>query len=162
MKNDKLRLLLLEECNRNCPGCCNKAYDLQHLQACEDYTPYRLIMLTGGEPMMRPDLIKEAVVDIRSQTNAPIYLYTAMVNGLDEIFELIDGVTLTLHIKSDKQPFEDFIAKAKNLAGKSLRLNVFDEVGPIGYYPGWALKRMVWRKDCPIPDGEDFMRYRNN
>ena len=38
----------------------------------------------------------------------------------------------------------------------------FDEVGPIGYYPGWALKRMVWRKDCPIPDGEDFMRYRNN
>ncbi|MBP3538568.1 MAG: hypothetical protein J6J62_01865 [Oscillospiraceae bacterium] len=162
MKNDKLRLLLLEECNRNCPGCCNNYYDLQHLKACEDYTPYRLIMLTGGEPMIRPDLVKEAVADIRAQTNAPIYIYTAMVEGVDEILGIIDGVTLTLHAKSDRRPFEEFLSTAKNLDGKALRLNVFDEVGDIGDYPGWKVKKIYWRENCPVPQGEDFMRYRHN
>ena len=52
MTKDKLRLLLLDDCNRNCPGCCNRDWDLQALPLCQDYTPYRLIMLTGGEPML--------------------------------------------------------------------------------------------------------------
>lgn len=76
MTKDKLRLLLLDDCNRNCPGCCNRDWDLQALPLCQDYTPYRLIMLTGGEPMLYPEIIREAIAAIRRQTNVPIYLYT--------------------------------------------------------------------------------------
>ncbi len=72
----KLRLLLFEECRRNCPGCCNWDWDLKALPACRDYTPYRLIMLTRGEPMLHPEVIRSDVAAIRAQTDAPIYLYT--------------------------------------------------------------------------------------
>ena len=54
MSIDKLRLLLFEECNRSCPGCCNRDWDLQPLPVCYDLPPYRIILLTGGEPMLYP------------------------------------------------------------------------------------------------------------
>ena len=95
MTKDKLRLLLLDDCNRNCPGCCNRDWDLQALPLCQDYTPYRLIMLTGGEPMLYPEIIREAIAAIRRQTNVPIYLYTAMPEQLDMLMPLLDGVTVT-------------------------------------------------------------------
>lgn len=95
MTKDKLRLLLFDDCNRNCPGCCNRDWDLQALPLCQDYTPYRLIMLTGGEPMLYPEIIREAIAAIRRQTNVPIYLYTAMPEQLDALMPLLDGVTVS-------------------------------------------------------------------
>ena len=71
MAADKLRLLLFEECGRNCPGCCNRDWDLQALPVCQDFTPYQIIMLTGGEPMLHPEIIHSAVTEIRRQTKAP-------------------------------------------------------------------------------------------
>ena len=29
MADEKLRLLLFEECDRDCPGCCNRDWDWQ-------------------------------------------------------------------------------------------------------------------------------------
>lgn len=165
MKIDKLRLLLFEECHRGCPGCCNKDYDLQNLPICTDYTPYRTIMLTGGEPMLHPDIICSAVGEIRKQTNAKIYLYTAMTDGLDDILPIIDGLTLTLHSPQDKVDLERFESTSKHLYDMSqrgtLRLNVFREVGDIhGISQVWRVKPdMVWIPNCPLPDGEVFMRY---
>lgn len=72
------------------PGCCNRDWDLQALPLCQDYTPYRLIMLTGGEPMLYPEIIREAIAAIRRQTNVPIYLYTAMPEQLDALMPLLD------------------------------------------------------------------------
>ena len=45
----KLRLVLFEACDRCCPGCCNHDWDLKNLPVCTDYTPYEMIMLTGGQ-----------------------------------------------------------------------------------------------------------------
>ena len=94
----KLRLLLFEECTRNCPGCCNRDWDLQSLPVCRDHSPYQLIMLTGGEPMLHPEIIQAAVADIRSQTNAPIYLYTAQPAELDALMPLLDGGIGRAHV----------------------------------------------------------------
>lgn len=156
----KLRLLLFEECQRNCPGCCNRGWDIKHLPVCQDYTPYRLIMLTGGEPMLHPEMVRTAVAAIRAQTNAPIYLYTAMVDGLDDLLPILDGVTVTLHDRADVAPFEQFVRSARNLQGKSLRLNVFEEAGTVTCPDGWQVKDHIqWIPNCPLPDGEVLMRY---
>lgn len=160
MTKDKLRLLLFDDCNRNCPGCCNRDWDLQALPLCQDYTPYRLIMLTGGEPMLYPEIIREAIAAIRRQTNVPIYLYTAMPEQLDALMPLLDGVTVTLHTPEDIPVFQSFDRTAQNLTGKSLRLNVFDEVGTVICRPEWQVKdHMRWIPNCPLPEGEVLMRY---
>lgn len=161
MAVDKLRLLLFEECNRSCPGCCNRDWDLQALPVCQDFTPYRIIMLTGGEPMLHPEIVRAAVAEIRRQTKAPIYLYTAMTQGLDELMPLLDGVTLTLHAPCDYLPFWRFDQSARNLDGKSLRLNIFEEVGPVASSERWQVKdHMAWIPNCPLPQGEVLMRFR--
>lgn len=162
---DKLRLLLFEECNRKCPGCCNNDWDLKNLEVCTDFSPYRLVMLTGGEPMLHPDVIRSAVKDIRAQSDAKIYLYTAMTDGLDEILPIIDGLTLTLHNPKDKMNLRWFELSSKNLIDLSqrgsLRLNIFREAGKMPDVSDiWKVKSdMVWIPDCPLPTGEVLMRY---
>lgn len=79
-KNKKLRLLLFEKCNRNCKGCCNKQWDLSKLPIENDFTGYKLIILTGGEPLLEPDLVKNVIRMIRNKTDAKIILYTAKIN----------------------------------------------------------------------------------
>lgn len=157
----KLRLLLFEECNRQCPGCCNRDWNLTDLDVCENYTEYDLIMLTGGEPMLHPELIRQAVSEIRNETDAPIILYTALVKGLEDIIPLIDGVTVTLHDKNDIEPFLDFATDTEILENKLLRLNVFKEVGSIDVLENWTVKDSIeWIKDCPLPKNEVFLRYK--
>lgn len=156
----KLRLLLFEECDRKCDGCCNNDWNLATLPVCNDYTPYRLIMLTGGEPMLHPDIIKQAVNDIRAQTDAPIYLYTAHPEGLEEIMPILDGVTITIHESADILRFRQFLARTPRLEGKSLRLNVFQDAGEV-QAEGWHIKSGIrWIKNCPLPQGEVLMKYR--
>ena len=48
----KLRLLVTEECNRHCPGCCNNNWDLKSLSVCKSYRDYEQILITGGEPLL--------------------------------------------------------------------------------------------------------------
>jgi len=152
-----LRLLLFEECNRACEGCCNKQWDLMQLPVCGSYDGYDVIMLTGGEPLLRPDLIRETVAQIRASSDAQIVLYTARVVGLAEIAPILDGVTLTLHEQSDVVPF---VALSKRMSGGSLRLNVFSNVDITGVdTTGWQVKDEIeWIEDCPLPEDEVFMR----
>ena len=69
----KLRLLLLEECNRTCEGCCNKDWDINKLETENSFDQYSLIMITGGEPLLVPVTLMLAISDIRDQTEAPWY-----------------------------------------------------------------------------------------
>ena len=166
-----LRLLLLSQCNRECPGCCNKDWDLGGLPIADSYKGYDEVFITGGEPMLKPDLIRRAVEEIREDNpNAIIYMYTAMANlELLSLLEThLDGVTLTLHEQNDINP--QFLqlyygVQVLGLENKSLRLNIFDEVTyPHKEYPldGWKVKEgMKWIKDCPLPVNEEFKQYRS-
>ena len=75
-------------------------------------------------------------------------------------FRQPDGVTVTLHTPEDIPVFQSFDRTAQNLTGKSLRLNVFDEVGTVICRPEWQVKdHMRWIPNCPLPEGEVLMRY---
>jgi len=153
----KLRLLVTENCNRACEGCCNKQWDLGALPVCLDFAPYDTIMLTGGEPMLDTLKIRQVIARIRRQNaDAQIYVYTAMPRNLTALDDQIDGVTLTLHEQADVAEFWNI---RKKLTG-SLRLNVFDGVSLMGVNTdGWDVREGIeWIENCPLPEDEVFMR----
>lgn len=167
----KLRLLFTPVCNRACPGCCNKDWELNKLPKV-DHFDYDIIMITGGEPLLYvPELIGY-IKAIRAVSKAKIYIYTARVparanNALYEIIPYVDGVTLTLHNQNDAAQFThvlDFMENDRqtqeDFKGKSLRLNVFEgiELSPdYNSLAQWVIKSdMVWIKNCPLPPDEEF------
>jgi len=167
-----LRLLLFEDCERNCAGCCNKQFDLAALPLCTDYKPYSLIMLTGGEPMLKPDVVWDAIAAVRKTSNAKIVLYTAKTDdrkALSWILDAVDGLTVTLHEQVDAKPLYEFTeyywhTRHTFTRNKSLRLNVFSEVEHVpSLYGRWSIKsNLQWIDPCPLPEGEVFMRYPND
>ena len=174
MERKKLRLLLWDECNRACDGCCNKGFDLPNLPVCGSYKGYDLIMLTGGEPMLYPDRLKTVIGEIRGETDARIVLYTAKTDDADALIEiagLLDGLTVTLHDPSDVKPFlafDDRFARHRiyhagtNRKDQTFRLNVFSEarIDPGEITAKWNVKDNIkWIIDCPLPAGEVLMRH---
>lgn len=165
----KLRLLLFEECNRSCEGCCNKQFNLSILPVVTAYEPYDMVMLTGGEPMLNPQLVIDTCREIGDTSDAKIVLYTARVTRKYELMTILlqylDGLTLTLHEQRDVKPFIQLNELVQDMTldvwrSKSLRLNVFKGVDLTGVnIAAWNVKAdMQWIEDCPLPDGEVLMR----
>ncbi len=156
-----LRLLLFKECNRDCPLCCNKGFDLKSLPVCADYTKYDSIVLTGGEPLINPKKVHEAIDKIRKVYAGKIFLYTAKTDdkkALASILDRIDGITITLHDNGDIEPFKKFNQYYKD-KNKSFRLTVFSVVKFRKAPKRWNMKVIDWIVDCPLPKNEVFMRY---
>lgn len=161
----KLRLLLLEKCNRACPGCCNKGFDLPALPICESLDGWDEVNLTGGEPMLDPQLVIDMAWS--APARARVNLYTAKVDDLRAVFMVlgyIHGLTLTLHEQRDVEPFmrlNDRLLRGYPKTRWSLRLNVFQGVViPAGTdLSRWKVKHGIeWIPDCPLPADETFMR----
>ena len=168
----KLRLLFTETCNRKCPGCCNKDWELDKLEKVSHFD-YDEILITGGEPLLFPKQLVGYVNAIRTVSKAKIYVYTALTvlnrtfKPLYDVIKSVDGITLTLHdqkdvdnlshvlysINNDKKTYEAF-------KGKSLRLNIFKGIDTgMMNLTGWEVKRdMVWIENCPLPKDEEFRR----
>lgn len=164
----KLRLLVRPDCNRACPGCCNKQWDLTDLPICDSFTGYDEIMLTGGEPMMDYAKVIRITQDIRKQDpTVPIFMYTAKTTPVNELgialFNL-SGVTVTLHKQSDVEPFlkfNEYVKTWKLHKKRTLRLNIFKPIvlpaeADISH---WITKPdMEWILNCPLPADEVFER----
>lgn len=160
----KLRLLVTDKCNRACPGCCNKGYDLAALPVLDTYLGWDEVNITGGEPMLDPDATM-GVISLFPWTR--VFVYTAKVDDLQatlDVLELADGMTLTLHTQEDVAPF---LVLNKALDTElcdeqlSLRLNVFEgvKIPEEVNIDKWKVKaHMAWIKDCPLPKDEVFMR----
>lgn len=159
----KLRLLVTPRCTRSCPGCCNNSWDLDALPQVQDFSPYDEVLLTGGEPMLVYNTLPALVQRVRAvNPHARIYMYTAMLHPalIKVILPIIDGITLTLHEPADAVRFHAYLKTKCFPHNKNLRLNVFEGVD-ISHLnlKGWIVKdHMVWIKDCPLPEGEVFMR----
>ena len=160
----KLRLLLFKDCNRKCPGCCNKDWDLDNLPICNSFKEYEEIILTGGEPMLKPDLILKVIDKIKEENpTAKIIMYTAFLNSpkLIEIVNKLDGITFTLHEQKDVNiALKNLIILNHRYSKKSLRLNVFKNINLKGItLNNWKIKdNIVWIKNCPLPKGEILMK----
>jgi len=162
----KLRLLISKDCNRSCEGCCDKGRDLDALPVCKDFRGYDEIILTGGEPMLKMELVKRTILKIRKESNAKIYMYTAAVEQYEnftDLLDLLDGITLTLHEQKDADNFKklDYIYICGRFwvyKLKSLRLNVFEGIN-FKASINWIIKDNIkWIKNCPLPSDEVFMK----
>lgn len=161
-----LRLLLFNECDRSCKLCVNKQHDLSQVPKVVTFAEFNEVILTGGEPLLKPDLVLSTIKRIREENSCPIYMYTAKVNDplvFLQVLEALDGVTVTLHTKKDVLPFlriNDAIeAQSDIYKNKSLRLSVFRNIEVPVQLSHWIVKKdLVWRKDCPLPENEVFMR----
>lgn len=163
----KLRLLLFKECGRNCFGCCNKTWDLDALPVADkydDFVGWDEILLTGGEPLLKPEVVVHVANYIRMTSAAKVFVYTAKTDykPFVQVMRLVDGMTVTLHEQSDVEKFAllNEILDYEELEGKSLRLNVFKGVQLTGIDLGkWKVKAdMEWIENCPLPLNEVFMR----
>ena len=161
----KLRLVLFEECNRSCDGCCNNDWNLNGLPTNNGYAGYDLVMLTGGEPMLKPNLVINIVKEIRAQSFAKVIMYTAKSKrafDLIAMLHILDGITLTLHEPFDVKPFIELnnLLLRMNIAEKSLRLNVFKGIDISGIDSSlWEVKQGIeWIKDCPLPINEEIKK----
>ena len=158
----KLRLILWEDCDRQCAGCCNKDWDVGNLPVCDDFSDYDLIMLTGGEPMLYPVLLHSIIRAIRRTSDALVYVYTADVRDIYVARTVVgasDGMVVTLHEQGDFQPFWNFAKSVDFMHDRSLRVNAFSGVTLPETPQGWKVKRDIeWIPNCPLPEGETLMR----
>jgi organic radical activating enzyme len=148
------------------------------------YKNFRSVVLTGGEPMLRPGLVTKVADNIKAASQkTKVYLYTAKVDDLPQTMRVlrhIDGITLTLHEQKDVEPFkrlQDVLLEkirrdklqsdnvsgwryANDLKRVAFRLNVFHGVDIRGVdTTGWQVKTMRWQDDCPVPKDEILMKY---
>ncbi|MCK5609203.1 4Fe-4S cluster-binding domain-containing protein [Candidatus Pacearchaeota archaeon] len=160
----KLRLVLWEECNRSCEGCCNKDVDFTKMETVRSVTNYDLIMLTGGEPMLYPEKVMSICESIRRMTATPIIMYTAKVDDMEscvDVLPWLDGITVTLHEQGDVPLFMKFANRFHGrLQHMKLRLNIFDGIYLTAPFSGdWDIKDNIeWIKDAPLPEGETIQR----
>jgi pyruvate formate-lyase activating enzyme-like uncharacterized protein len=143
-------------------GCCNKDWNLKELPETDNFSGYTEIMLTGGEPLLRPEFVKQTVRQIRNQTNTKIYLYTAKTDNTADFLSVlndINGICLTLHEQKDVETFKKLNLKMET-QNKSLRLNIFEGIDIEGIdLSKWIVKSDIkWIKNCPLPLDEVFMR----
>ena len=166
----KLRLLITPDCNRNCVMCCNKNFDLDSLPSIEqadEFAQYSEISITGGEPMLVYDKLRETLMyimeygDFKGQIN----LYTAMPDH-PKIYDLFRrcNITFTIH---DKKALIDVLAVHDNapINNRSVRVKLapavhryFKLMDKLIDDVMWEVEKFDWIEDCPLPDGEVFMR----
>lgn len=174
--NKKLRLVVTDYCHNQCPMCCNKLYDITQLPVVDRWD-YDEVMITGGEPSMFSNKVRELVESIRvldaaSGKNRKIYMYTAVYHStfVAYLLDCLDGIVASPHNQRDVTQFVELVkqiewAESSSLhdyTGKSFRLNLFPEVKkllpPDLDLSKWQIKDMEWLDECPIPDGEDLRR----
>jgi len=175
MNKKTLRLIYTPKCNRSCPGCCNKDFDLPNLPS-PTHFKYDEIFITGGEPMLFYKELVGFIKAIRFVSDAKIYVYTAFCSDaslLIKLLDIVDGITLTLHEERDWGMFQqfEFVTRERPeiFEGKSMRLNIFNEVAPdeslnMFFFMNkteerWKVKRNIeWIVNCPLPPNEVLMK----
>jgi len=160
----KLRLLITDRCNQKCKWCQNKHWDLSALPRETSFGQYDEVMLTGGEPLLVPELLISTAKNIRKTSNAKIYLYTAKIDDWKTVLAVlhfVDGMSVTPHSQTDVLYFKilNEILRDSRL-GKSLKLNLFTDYEFVieDNLDLWRVKQKKWFKVKHIPKNEVFKR----
>ena len=171
-KNKKLRLLVTGKCPHKCPMCCNNQFNLLNVPVV-DRLDYNEVMITGGEPLLFPTRVTQLANGMRHLCGATtkFYVYTsvAKVPIFLHVLNDVDGIVLTPHTESDVMSFvrlnNELLAHPELTYNKSLRLCLFpdvkEQIPAFVDFSMWKVKDIVWKKDCPLPEGEDFRRLPN-
>lgn len=158
-----IHLLTTSLCDRDCPYCCNKQYDLSTVPQVsnEELCYAKNIFLTGGEPFTfaQPaeiaDYLRVKYKNIEQvivYTNAyELYCYLAKGGSLG----CIDGLTVSLKEYKDKDYFEGILTYLKDYPKcKNNRLYYFSDYLIAGLNTeGFELMERDWQPNfIPAPD----------
>lgn len=168
----KLRLIVTEQCAKNCEGCCNKQLDMSTIPVETYFKNYDEFILTGGEPLLDMPLLFGAIAKIiNKKMDARILVYTAKTDDIFDfgcVLTVVDGMTVTLHEQDDVEPLRQLLMNISSDAflQKSMRLNIFSGIvldmgtQQLIKEGGWVVKdNMEWIENCPLPEGEILRRY---
>lgn len=117
-----IHLMITDKCNRKCPDCCNNQYDLSKIEivTTEELLDAEIIFLTGGEPFAFGNPCEFAkylkyrypnIKKVMAYTNA---LELADFLNIEDLYSL-DGVTVSIKNKADKEAFENTISNNKSV-----------------------------------------------
>lgn len=179
MNKKTARILITTKCNRSCPGCANEKFvGSEHMHIMGDISEvsaYDEIILSGGEPMLVPELLMDTIKQIKNISDAPIFLYSSTVKVYDstvsQILNSIDGLTYTLHYEctdNDIKMLKDLsfvLGLTKNLNARLLidsRLYKKYDFNNISLENWNVVKKLEWLDDgdCPLPEHETGYYYK--
>ena len=176
-KGKTARLVVTNECVRNCTHCANKQKTPTKVikDIYKDLMFYDEFVITGGEPMLFAEKLDDFLWELwnMAQRMVPptkIYMYTAKVHDWKIIHKLLvrylSGITVTLHSEDDAAPFfrlnRELMARG-GWHGRSMRLHVFEGLDyNWAKLPIWNVKTVKWLKDCPVPDHEELCILENH
>lgn len=145
MKDEEIiHLYLLDQCDHDCPLCCNKQYDINKVPTLtrQDMRNAKVFCLTGGEPFLLP-MINDIAYGLRNHLlisnpeELKIYAYTsgtALLNYLKEGGSLkeFNGISFSPKNKEDIKSIEEILNTEKYFLQvdklQSNRLYVFPEM----------------------------------
>ena len=179
------RVIVTQECRRNCAYCVNKQNDgamvkgATLLEDIKQLTDFDTVLITGGEPLLEYDRTMEFLYLLRDARNrgdrtpgVNVYIYATSLGGCTHdqwasLLRLVDGVTWTIHydvddpntIELDIKAMEFFQRMVRCYPQKTFQLNLAPDIDVIvGIIPEiWSqIKVKTWAEDCPLPADEEL------
>ena len=165
-----LHLVVTPLCNRHCPYCCNKKYDIQNLPVAhdEDFKWAEMLCLTGGEPF---EYSNPCNIGLYFKLKYPHLKIVAYSNAY-ELFKYLkrtrdlcglDGINISCKTQEDVDIFNEKLSRCRSLTYLPMN-RVYDFVGTISPYyckpfvDNFDYIKREWQEDFkPAPDSR-FMR----
>lgn len=170
--NKTARVIVTMACNRNCPGCCNNNLDsITTIRDISELSGYEEVVITGGEPMLKPDILLRFIKALRKQNkHRRVYLYTACLTLDDyrKILEHLDGVTVTLHAEATDEDIRNLKYMSENLYEEHLDMRLFVDTRVYEKYDlsnihmeTWdVVRKLEWKEKCDPAENEDLLLFK--
>jgi len=162
-----IHLVITEYCDRNCPMCCNKQYDMSTVEYVtdEELKNAETVFLTGGEPFAYADPCKFAQELKDKYPNIKnIYVYTNAFELYEylrryERLYAINGVTISIKELIDCNVFEQYLAYNREIIKlDSNWVYTFPGFNDIEYPKRFFIRKdRVWQENF-VPDPNSIFR----
>jgi len=160
--NKVARVVITKECDRSCPTCANKYWDLDNLPIITGNEAYDVILLTGGEPLKFVEELLLLVQYFRAKSRADIFVYTAKLDkpqDIHDVLKVVDGITITLRTNRE---IDDFLAIDRVVANltkrRSCNLSVFGDIEIPPLRGIWKCKQKTWYNYKRLNPHETLLR----
>ncbi len=163
------RVLLTLDCHRDCPYCVNKSSNIMSqarvIKSFEELTPYEEILISGGEPLLYPELI-EALLKV--VTHQKVYLYTTLFRYklAKDIYPRLAGIDFTVHEDdtTSVNAMQGWQTLASHHEPKNNRLMLAPDIKRgLNIVPAcWStiiVKTWRYGDECIVPPHEDLLLY---
>lgn len=167
---DTARLIVTYDCERNCPGCCNKngSVKAREIYSVMELSEYKEIVITGGEPFLRPKNLLDFIRRLKKvNRRCKVYIYTACLylDVYDRILNLVDGITVTLHAEATDEDIRDLKYMSEHLWGEMIDMRLFIDTRVYDRYnlrnikmETWdVVRKLEWKEVCDLADNEELL-----